>query len=59
MAEIDTNKRNRAVKIASAINSIEGVEIPEEAENLFKEWVNGKLTDEELTSAMLSMCSKV
>ncbi len=59
MAEMDKNKRDRAVKIASAINSIEGVEIPEEAENLFKKWANGELTDEELTSAMLSMCSKV
>ena len=59
MAEIDTNKRNRAVKIASAINKIEGVEIPKEAEGLFKKWANGELTDKELTSAMLSMCSKV
>ena len=59
MAEIDKNKRNRAVKIASAINRIEGVEIPEEAENLFKQWANGELTDKELTSSMLSMCLKV
>lgn len=59
MAEIDKNKRNRAVKIASAINSIERVEIPEEAENLFKQWANGELTDKELTSSMLSMCLKV
>lgn len=52
MAEIDKAKRNRAIKIASAINSIEGVEIPKEAETLFKQWANGKLTDEELTSAI-------
>ncbi len=59
MAEIDKAKRDRAIKIASAINSIEGVEIPKEAETLFKQWANGELTDKELTSAMLSMCSKV
>lgn len=59
MAEIDTNKRNRAVKIASAINKIEGVEIPKAAEELFKKWANGELTDKELTSDMLSMCTKV
>ncbi|MGN1129949.1 MAG: hypothetical protein ACI4Q8_01260 [Ruminococcus sp.] len=58
MAEIDTIKRNRAVKIAAAINSIEGVDIPKEAENLFTQWAKGKLTDGQLVSTMFSMCSK-
>lgn len=58
MAEIDVVKRNRAVKIAEAINSIEGVDIPKEAENLFTQWAKGKLTDEQLVSTMFSMCSK-
>lgn len=58
MAEIDVVKRNRAVKIAEAINSIEGVDIPKEAENLLTQWAKGKLTDEQLVSTMFSMCSK-
>ena len=42
MLDKDKEKRLRAVKIAKAINSIEG-----------------KITDEQLTSAMLSICTKV
>jgi hypothetical protein len=59
MPMVDTIKRKRAVKIAESINSIEGVPIPEEAESCFKLWENGKLTDEQLISAMLSVCSKI
>lgn len=59
MKNIDTEKRKRAVKIASAINSIEGVNIPSNAEEIFKMWSDGKITDEQLTSKMLSMCTKV
>lgn len=58
MKNIDIDKRKRAVKIASAINSIEGVNIPENAEKIFKKWSDGKLTDEQLTSMMLSICTK-
>lgn len=57
MKNIDIDKRKRAVKIASAINSIEGVSIPENAEEIFKKWSDGKLTDEQLTSMMLSICT--
>ena len=58
MKNIDIDKRKRAVKIASAINSIEGVNIPKNAEEIFKKWSDGKLTDEQLTSMMLSLCTK-
>lgn len=58
MKPTDIEKRKRAVKIASAINSIEGVNIPESAEKIFKEWSDGKITDEQLTSMMLSICVK-
>lgn len=55
----DKEKRLRAVKIAKAINSIEGVPIPEQTEEFFSMWIEGKITDEQLTSAMLSICKKV
>ncbi|MEE3438607.1 MULTISPECIES: antitoxin VbhA family protein [Ruminococcus] len=58
MKNIDIEKRKRAVKIASAINSIEGVNIPKNAEEILKKWSDGKLTDEQLTSMMLSICTK-
>ncbi len=58
MKNIDIEKRKRAVKIASAINSIEGVNIPKNAEEIFKKWSDGKLTDEQLISMMLSICTK-
>ncbi len=58
MKNIDIKKRKRAVKIASAINSIEGVNIPKNAEEILKKWSDGKLTDEQLTSMMLSICTK-
>lgn len=32
-------KRIRAVKIAKAINGIEGVDIPVEAEKIFSKWI--------------------
>ena len=58
MSTAGIDKRKRAVKIASAINSIEGVNIPKNAEEIFKKWSDGKLTDEQLTSMMLSICTK-
>lgn len=59
MLEKDKEKRLKAVKIAKAINSIEGVPIPEQTEEFFSLWIDGKITDEQLTSAMLSMCSVI
>lgn len=58
MKRIDIDKRKRAIKIASAINSIEGVDIPENAEEIFRKWSDGKITDEQLTEMMLSICTK-
>ena len=39
-------KRLRAVKIAQAINSIEGVYVPDETNESFSQWINGDITDE-------------
>ncbi len=59
MLDKNKEKRLRAVKIAKAINSIESVPVPEETEEIFSQWIDGKITDEQLTSAMLSICAKV
>lgn len=59
MLDKDKEKRLRAVKIAKAINSIEGVPIPDDTNEFFTQWIDGKITDEQLTTAMLSLCTKV
>lgn len=59
MLDKNKEKRLRAVKIAKVINSIEGIPVPEETEEIFSQWIDGKITDEQLTSAMLSIFTKV
>ena len=59
MLDKDKEKRLRAVKIAKAINSIEGVPIPDDTNEFFTQWIDGKITDEQLTTAMLSLCTNV
>lgn len=59
MLDKEKEKRLRAVKIAKAINSIEGVPIPDDTNEFFTQWIDGKITDEQLTTAMLSLCTKV
>lgn len=59
MLDKDKEKRLRAIKIAKAINSIEGVPIPDETNDIYRQWIDGKITDEQLTSSMLSLCTKV
>ena len=59
MLDKDKEKRLRAIKIAKAINSIEGVPIPDETNDIYRHWIDGKITDEQLTSSMLSLCTKV
>ncbi len=59
MLSNEKEKRMRAVKVAKAINSIEGVPIPEETNEFFRQWINGELTDEQLTAVMLSLCKRI
>lgn len=59
MLDKDKEKRLRAVKIAKAINSIEGVPIPDETDQFFRQWINGEITDEQLTAVMLSLCKRI
>ena len=59
MLSNEKEKRMRAVKVAKAINNIEGVPIPEETNEFFRQWINGELTDEQLTAVMLSLCKRI
>ena len=52
-------KRLRAVKIAKAINSIEGVPIPDETNEFFRQWIDGEISDDQLTEVMLSLCKRI
>lgn len=45
--------RLQAVKLADALNAIEGVPVSEYAKQLSWRWVNGELTDEQMKSALM------
>ena len=44
MLDKEKEKRLRAVKIAKAINSIEGVPIPDETNEFFRQWIDGEIS---------------
>ena len=51
-------KRRRAVKVAKAINSIEGVPIPDETNEFFQR-IDSETSDDQLTEVMLSLCKRI
>ena len=58
MTKTDIEKKKRAIKIAKAINSIEGVPVSEKAESIFAKWSEGKISDEQMHTLMLAMYTK-
>ena len=52
-------KRRRAVKVAKAINSIEGVPIPDETNEFLQQWIDSEISDDQLTEVMLSLCKRI
>ena len=59
MLGTEKEKRQRDVKIAKAINSIEGVPIPDETNEFFRQWIDGEISDDQLTEVMLSLCKRI
>ena len=59
MTATEIAKRKRAEKIAYAINSIEGVPTPDETNEIFRQWIDGEISDEQLTNVMLSLCKRI
>lgn len=53
MQSVDLKKRRRAVKIANAVNSIEGVPAPESSKLLSDRWSNGEITTEQMKTELL------
>lgn len=48
-------KRRIAVKVADTLNKIEGVPVSEKAQQLSKQWVEGKITGEQMKSILIEM----
>lgn len=55
MPAINVAKRKRAVRIANAINSIEGVPVSTKAKELSMLWANGKITGEQLKASLYTI----
>ena len=47
-------RRLAAVKVADAINAVEGVPVREYAKQLSASWADGKLTGEQMKAALLA-----
>ena len=54
MAAPIRNRRAEAVKLADALNSIEGVPVSDYAKELSQSWVNGELTGKQMQTALLA-----
>ena len=52
------NRRAEAVKLADALNSIEGVPVSDYAKELSQSWVNGEFTGEQMKWKCQEMCSR-
>lgn len=53
------NRRAEAVKLADALNAIEGVPVSDYAKTLSHCWANGELTGEQMKSALLAFHRKL
>jgi hypothetical protein len=51
-------QRARAVMFADAINSIEGVSVTADAQQLSTQWVNGEITGDAMVSALIKKHSR-
>ena len=55
MSPIEMQKRKRAVKIADAINGIEGVPVSQYAIELSEKWVQGIITASQMKEMLLKV----
>lgn len=53
MQSVDLKKRRRAVKIANAVNSIEGVPASESSKLLSDRWSNSEISIEQMRAELL------
>ena len=55
MLDKTKEKRLRAVKIANAINSIEGVPLPDKVKQISERWANGEITSEQMKKEVIAI----
>ena len=54
MSPIQLQKRQRALKIADALNSIEGVPVTAYAKELSKQWADGSISAAQMKELLIS-----
>lgn len=59
MSPIEIQKRKRAVKVADAINSIEGVPVSAYAKELSEKWTQGIISDSQMIELLVNAHKKV
>ena len=59
MSPVELEKRKRAVKIADAINGIEGVPVSDFAKELSEKWVRGIISDSQMIEMLVNAHKKV
>lgn len=60
--EIDSttkNRRTQAVKLADALNAMEGVPVSDYAKALSQQWADGEISGEEMKSLLLEHHRKI
>lgn len=55
MSDVDIAKRKQAEKLAYAINSIEGVPVPDEVKSISARWVQGEISADEMKQELIKM----
>lgn len=54
----ETAKRYAAEKVANMCNRVEGVPVSEKAKELSRQWVQGKITGDEMVQALIARHKK-
>ena len=55
----ENKKKTRAVKIADAINNINGVPVSDFAKDLSDKWVQGTISDSKMIELLINAHSKI
>lgn len=59
MQSVDLKKRKRAVEIANAVNSIEGIPVSKEVKLIQARFAKGELTSEQMKAEVISFCNSI
>ena len=52
---INIEKRKRALKAANAVSKVGGASSSKQAEQIFRQWAEGKLTNEQMKAKVLAL----